>query len=124
MQPTARTDRPLALEAHAKPDRPAQFVPRSEHGKVLAANRSAVIALAQEHGMSNVRVFGSTVRGTDRSDSDIDLLVDLAPTVSLFTLARLEIALAKLLGVDVDVVSARSLKPWFATDILHEARAL
>ena len=54
----------------------SRFVPRSEHGEVLAANRNAVIALAHEHGMSNVRVFGSTARGTDSPDSDIDLLVE------------------------------------------------
>ena len=101
-----------------------RFSPRSEHGDVLVAKRGAVIALAQEHGMSNVRVFGSTVRGTDRPDSDIDLLMDLDPSVSLFTLARLEIALQRLLGIDVDVVSARSLKPWFADNILREARVL
>jgi predicted nucleotidyltransferase len=100
------------------------FIPRSHHGEVLAANRDAVIALAHEHGMSNVRVFGSTARGSDRPDSDIDLLVDIGPRVSLFTLARLEIALSRLLETDVEVVSARALKPWYANEILVEAAAL
>jgi predicted nucleotidyltransferase len=101
-----------------------RFVPRSEHGKVLAANRERIIALALEHGASNVRVFGSTARGTDTSDSDIDLLFDIAPDMSLFTLGRLEVALENLLGVNVDVVPARMLKPWIASRVLREATPL
>jgi predicted nucleotidyltransferase len=103
---------------------PARFTPRSHHGEVLAANREAVVALAQEHGMSNVRVFGSTARGTDRPDSDIDLLVDIGPRVSLFTLAGVEIALQSLLGVDVDLVQADAIKPRLEARILRDAVAL
>jgi len=103
---------------------PARFVPRSARGEILATNREAVIALAREHGASNVRVFGSTVRGTDTSDSDIDLLFDIAPDMSLFTLGRLEVALEKLLGVNVDVIPARMLKPWIASRVLREATPL
>ncbi len=106
------------------PQDPARFTPRSEHGKVLSANRDAIIALAAEHGMSNVRVFGSTARGTDRPDSDIDLLVDFGPRVSLFGLARAELALSGLLNIDVELVSARALKPWLAEQILREAKAM
>lgn len=101
-----------------------RFVPRSERGMLLVAHREEIIALAAEHGMSNVRVFGSTARGTDRPDSDIDLLVDPGPQVSLFTIARLEIALTSLLGTDVEVALARSLKPWFASEILGDAATL
>ena len=103
---------------------PPRFVPRSHHGEILAAHRNAVIDLAHAHGMSNVRVFGCTARGTDRPDSDIDLLVDLSPTVSLFTLAGAEIALQRLLGVDVDLVPADAIKPHLEARILTDAVAL
>ena len=73
--------------------------------------------------MSNVRVFDSTARGTDRPDSDIDLLVDIGPRVSLFTLAGAEIALQRLLGVNVDLVQADALKPRLESRILRDAVA-
>jgi len=99
----------------------SRFVPRSEHGRVLVAYRDAVIALAHEHGMSNVRVFGSTVRGTDRPDSDIDLLIDAGPTIGLFDIGRLEFALSRLLGLPVDLVPASSLKPRLAREVFTSA---
>lgn len=41
-------------------------------------------------GVLRPRVFGSVVAGTDAEDSDLDLLVDPAPTTTLLTLARLQ----------------------------------
>jgi predicted nucleotidyltransferase len=100
---------------------PPRFIPRSRHGEVLAAHRDAVISLAHEHGMANVRVFGSTVRGTDRPDSDIDLLIDVGPTTGLFDIGRLEFALSQLLGLPVDLIPASSLKPRLANEVLTSA---
>lgn len=42
----------------------------------LRAQREQIVTLAAQHGASNVRVFGSIVRGEASEDSDIDLLVD------------------------------------------------
>lgn len=98
--------------------------PRSETmlDRVLGRQRDAIVAAADKHGMSNVRVFGSVARGEDGPESDVDLLVDLAPEVSLFDLARLEVELTDLLGRPVDVVPARMLKPRVARTV--EAIAL
>ena len=73
-------------------------------------NRSRIVTAASKYGAKNVRVFGSVARGADVLGSDIDLLVDLAPGTSLFTLARLERELSKLLDAEVDVVPAGSLQ--------------
>lgn len=93
----------------------------SELGRRLARNRGKVIGLATAHGARNVRVFGSVARGSDGPGSDIDLLVDLAPDTSLFTLTRLENDLAELLGTKVDVVPAENLREHFAGQALNEA---
>ncbi len=97
-----------------------RFAPHSSHGRRLAAHRREVLVLARQHGASNVRVFGSTARGTDGSESDIDLLVDVAPGVGLFGLARLEVALSDLLGLPVDVIPAHSLKDRIAEAVLKD----
>lgn len=51
------------------------------------------------------------VRGEDRSDSDVDMLVDFEPGSSLFDVLHLTAELESLLGRHVDVVSAGGLKP-------------
>lgn len=63
-----------------------------------------VRALAAEHGLHDVRVFGSTVRGTDHEHSDIDLLVAADPAVDFLGLAAFRGRAAELLGFPVDVV--------------------
>ena len=87
----------------------------------MADQRSDVLALARRHGVTNVRVFGSVAAGTDGPASDLDLLVDIRETTSLLDLARLEAELSTLLGVQVDVVPSRSLRPHLAARVLGEA---
>ena len=80
-------------------------------GRRLRARRQDVIAAAAAHGVTNLRVFGSVARGEDRSDSDVDLLAELPPGMSLFGLGRVQADLEAILGARVDLVPSRDLKP-------------
>ncbi len=80
-----------------------------------------MIEIAERRGAHNVRVFGSIARGEDRDGSDIDLLVDLDDGVGLVVLAGLTRELKQLLGVEVDVVPASSLKQALRNQVLTEA---
>ena len=42
-------------------------------------NAAAIREVAARHGATHIRVFGSFARGTQQRDSDLDLLIDLAP---------------------------------------------
>ena len=75
---------------------------------VLKAHRDEILAIARLHGATNVRVFGSVVRGEAGSDSDVDFLVDLE----------------QLLHRRVDVVTENGLRPHVKEPILREAVAL
>ena len=44
--------------------------------KRLSTLRHEVLVVAQRHGASNLRVYGSIAQGTEHSGSDLDLLVD------------------------------------------------
>ena len=44
---------------------------------VVQQKKKEILAVAHAHGLINVRVFGSVVRGEDTPQSDIDFLVDL-----------------------------------------------
>lgn len=89
----------------------------------LRDHRQSILSIAARVGASNIRVFGSVARGEHREGSDVDLLVDLAPGVTLFDLSRLRRELSELVGVPVDIVSSRALLPR-DQDVLDEAIAL
>ena len=59
----------------------------------LLKARDEILAIAQCHGASNVRVLGSVARGEAGPDSDVDILVDLELGRSLLDHAQLQIDL-------------------------------
>jgi uncharacterized protein len=61
--------------------------------------------------VTNLRVFGSVARGTDHTDSDLDLLADLPPDMGLLGLGRVQADLEAIIGSKVDLVPAGDLKP-------------
>ena len=86
---------------------------RRSHSNRLAAVRSArgaLTAAARRHGVRDLRVFGSTARGEDSADSDIDLLVELDRGRTLLDLIGFKQDAETILGVRVDVVAPRFLK--------------
>lgn len=89
----------------------------------LAESRQRILEIASEHGATNVRIFGSVARGDDRTGSDVDLLVEMDERRTLLDQVRLQRELSRLLGVEVDVVSARGLLPRDRA-LLEEARPL
>jgi len=91
---------------------------------VLKAHRDEILAIAILHGATNVRVFGSVVRGEAGPDSDVDFLVDLESGRSLLDLAKLLVDLERLLNRRVDVVTEEGLRPHVKEPILREAVAL
>jgi predicted nucleotidyltransferase len=86
--------------------------------------REEIVAIASGYGASNLRLFGSRARGESRPDSDLDVLVDLAPGRSLLDLVGLQQDLEELLGCKVDVVTERSLNRYIRDRVLAEATPL
>jgi predicted nucleotidyltransferase len=80
--------------------------------------------IAAAHGARNVRVVGSVARGTDRPDSDLDLLVTFDRTVGLFEHAQLVLELEKLLQRKVDVASDRGVRPAVRERLEADAKSL
>jgi len=93
----------------------------SQRAMSLRRHRAEVIRLVKEAGGSNVRVFGSVATGQDHDDSDIDLLVDLPPTLGLLKVARLERLVSEVVGMPVDIVPRDDLRPDFMDRVLGEA---
>lgn len=77
--------------------------------------------LRREYAVKSLSVFGSYVRGEQKKSSDIDILVDFAKPVGLLKFLKLENDLSKLLGIKVDLVTRKALKPRIGKRILKEA---
>jgi uncharacterized protein len=91
---------------------------------LLQSKRQEILKIARRNGATNVRVFGSVVRGEARPDSDIDFLVNLESNRSLLDLARLLRELQALLNCPVDIVTEAGLRPRLRPQVLKEARPL
>ncbi len=65
-------------------------------------------------GVSHAALFGSRARGDNRPDSDIDILIDLAPDapIGMWEYAGIKSDIAALFDGPVDVVSSETLKPY------------
>ena len=110
----------LVLELEREQDTPPGL-PDTPLGRRLRHHRKAIVACVTRYGASNVRVFGSVARGEDRPDSDIDLVVDLAPETGLFALEHLRRELTDLLSTAVDVVPSDSLRPRVRREVERDA---
>ncbi len=90
----------------------------------LRIHRDAVLAIAARIGVGNVRVFGPVLHDSDKTGSDVDLLVDPSLGTTLLDMSRLQRELEAELGVEVDVLTALDLHPKFRAQVLQEARPL
>lgn len=72
--------------------------------------------LRSQFGIRCLRLFGSVSRGEQREDSDVDICVDMEP--SLYLLVRLKRFLEQLLQCTVDVVRMhRHINPYLLENI-------
>jgi len=88
----------------------------------IFSHRSDIIALAEHYGVTNIQLFGSAAKGTDRPDSDVDLLIDpLLPVKDGFGFLKFQAVVSDLLHRKVDVVFTSGLFPPLKERILKEA---
>jgi predicted nucleotidyltransferase len=78
--------------------------------------------LKQHYQVKDIGIFGSYVRGEQKSKSDVDILVEFeeSSTLSLLDFVGLEDYLSELLGVKVDLVEKGTLKPRIGKHVLNE----
>ncbi len=90
----------------------------AEFARVLQEHMSE---LEREYGVASLALFGSYIRGEEREDSDLDVLVDLNQIPSLLDLASLQRNLSDHLHTSIDLVPKSGLREIIGTRILQEA---
>lgn len=83
--------------------------------------REQLPSLSRQYKLQSLELFGSYVRGEAKKDSDLDILVEFKESPTLIKFIELENRLSDLLGVKVDLVMKKVLKPAIGRRILREA---
>lgn len=91
---------------------------------LIETHRQQLLDLARQHGVGNVRVFGSMARGDADERSDVDLLVTLPAGTSGLALGGLLMDAQDLLGRRVDVLTEAALHPALRARVLSSCVAL
>jgi predicted nucleotidyltransferase len=88
----------------------------------LKKYRVEVCRVVEANRASNARVFGSVLHGDDTEGSDLDLLVDPKPGMTLLNVGAIRSRLSDLLGVRVDVLTPNALPENFRAHVVAEAK--
>src|SRR5690242_8733395 len=91
----------------------------------IEVDNLALAAICSKYGIAELRLFGSRVHGTERPDSDVDVLYVLRPDRKMgWEIEQLADELSDLFGHQVDLVSLNALHPRLKPAVLAEARPL
>jgi hypothetical protein len=91
----------------------------------LPLDPSTLASFCGQHAICRLSLFGSSLKGTSRPDSDVDLLVAFDPGAEpgLLGIAQMEAELSTLLGGrPVDLRTARDLSRHFRDEIVRTAK--
>ncbi len=85
--------------------------------KILADHKTE---FKERFKVKDIGIFGSYVQGTQKKRSDVDILVEFESPIDFFLFIELEEHITKLLGIKVDLVMKKALKPGIGKYILKE----
>ena len=77
--------------------------------------------LREKFKVESIGLFGSYVRGEQKGESDLDVLVEFSEPIGLFKFIELEGFLSDELGTKVDLVMKKTLKKRIKERIINEA---
>ncbi|HKZ33737.1 MAG TPA: nucleotidyltransferase domain-containing protein [Candidatus Nanoarchaeia archaeon] len=82
--------------------------------------KDKITTILKKNHVTKAGIFGSYSRGEQKTDSDIDILVEISKPISLLDFSRLKLDLEDALGRKVDIVEYNSIKPLIKKRILNE----
>ncbi len=92
-------------------------------GHEIFSNRETLASLCRRHDIRRLSLFGSVLKGTNRPDSDVDLLVEFEPEAKpgLIGMAAIELEFSRLLGRKADLRTPEDLSPYFRDNVVDTA---
>jgi predicted nucleotidyltransferase len=83
-----------------------------------------VISILERHGVKKIAIFGSYARDEANPESDVDILVEFCNRKSLLDLVGIEQELADALGLNVDLLTEKSISPYLIDRIKREMKVI
>lgn len=83
-----------------------------------------IIPTLKKYNITKAGIFGSYVRGEQKKNSDIDILVELDSHWSLYDVIGIKLELEKKLKKKVDLVEYETIRPELKEIILNEEVSL
>jgi len=93
---------------------------RKMNSQIFEILRDKKSYFQEKYNISEIGIFGSYARGEERTESDVDILVEYYKTPDFFKFLDLEDELEKLFNKPIDLVSKPALKPLIRDQILKE----
>ena len=87
----------------------------------VRARRADILRLAARYGVSNVRIVGSVARGEATAAGDVDLLITVPPSCSVFDLVGLWLDMQELLGCAVSLIPDNAADEAFLREVQEDA---
>jgi len=88
--------------------------------KVIEKIKRISLPILKRNGVIKAGIFGSYVRGENKKNSDIDMLIKFKGKKSLLDLVSLERKLKIALKKDVDLITYKSINPLLKDYILND----
>jgi len=88
--------------------------------KELDVLKSKIVRILKKNGVRKAGIFGSFVRGEQRKNSDVDILIMPPRDMSLLDFVGVKLELEDSLGNKIDLVSYRAIHPLLKKQILKE----
>jgi predicted nucleotidyltransferase len=85
---------------------------------------TALVSILGKYGVRKIGLFGSYARGEERTDSDLDVLVEFEKRKSLLTLVRIERELSEHIGVKVDLLTEQAISPYLVERIKADLKVI
>jgi predicted nucleotidyltransferase len=85
---------------------------------------TALVSILSKYGVRKIGLFGSYARGEERTDSDLDVLVEFEKRKSLLTLVRIERELSEHIGVKVDLLTEQAISPYLVERIKADLKVI
>ena len=82
--------------------------------------KKKVLPILRKHKVTKAGIFGSYARGEEKKGNDIDILIEIDESVSLYGLIDLKILLEKRLKKKVDLVEYSLIRKELKSRILND----
>ena len=90
----------------------------------IEAIKQNIRPILQNYGVKKASVFGSVAREEARSDSDVDMVVELGKPLGLIAFNRLAAEIAVVVGRKVDLLTNKSINKFMAPYIIPELKTI